>query len=157
MHIRKPLAAFSLLELLLAVFVAAGIIFAVVRYFNIARENSRVAQATQMINIVIRASYDWLEGKSNFNDLGSNGIQTLVNSNFLPPTFSSATANPWRGTIQVRAASNNQQIQLTLTNVPYTSCVQLSEQLKQQAAQNSANNPDIEPCSTSSNQFVGVF
>lgn len=147
---KKSQTGFNLLEVLLAVFVAAAIIFTVVRYFTIAREGSRIAQASQMIKIVVRASYDWLEGQPNFNTLGTNGIQTLVNGNFLPQNFSSTTVNPWRGAIQVQAASGDaQRVQLILTNVPPAACIQLSQQLKQQGT--------IQACAATPNQFVGIF
>lgn len=147
---RKSQIGFNLLEVLLAVFVAAAIIFTVVRYFTIGREGARVVQAAQLIKVVSRASYDWVEGHKNFTGLGPNGIQTLVNGNFLPRNFSSGVINPWRGAIQVQAAPGDiHRVQIILTNVPLTACTRLSEQLKQQGT--------VQDCTSTPNQFVGVF
>ncbi|MGB6977090.1 MAG: type 4 pilus major pilin [Gammaproteobacteria bacterium] len=125
----------SLLELMLALVVISALLLLATRYYQQTRENLRVAQAIEMTNNVVNASYKWLEGQPSFSGIS---IPTLISSQFLSKSYD-GNSNPWKGTIAVGPATDTSYIVVTLTNIPSKSCQNLKEKMLNRALKTSDN------------------
>src|SRR3990167_893341 len=145
---------FNLLELMLALLVVAAITFTSIRYFFTANQQARVTQAVSQIDTLVKASYEWVQGKDNFSGIT---VKDLVAAGYLPSSFEQTVNNPWKGSIEIRASSSDlHRLLITLSNVPYNACGGLMEKLQQQVAVKDGK-PIITDCPTKDTTFWGVF
>jgi prepilin-type N-terminal cleavage/methylation domain-containing protein len=150
----------SLLELMLALLVISGLLLLATRYYQQTRESLRVTQAIEMINNVVNASYKWLAGQPNFSSSNpSFSIPILVTAQFLPQSYGTTvinTANPWKGSINVVAAStDNNYITISLSNIPPKSCQNLIEKMQNRAI-TIGGNKQIPTCSSGTTQTFSM-
>lgn len=126
----------SLLEIMLVLVVAAGIIIAASRYFTVTRLNQQVNEAATMINNVYVAALQY----SNNNDLSTINISTLINGGSLPADFDNSEANPWSGSISAAGAGN--VLTVTLSNVPEKACANLTARFSSPTSSSAVCNPN---------------
>ena len=147
----------SLLEMLMALVIAAAVITAGIRYFSVSERGARVHQAIVQIKTLTAASYQWL-AQGNYADFrGSNNttpinLATLCNASLIRCDRNSLQ-NPWAGNIDLSASTTNpSHIRIILTNIPNTDCHMLQRQL------DTANlSTEDAECSGNNNRFVGEF
>lgn len=158
--LRFKTKAYTLLELMLVLIVIAGILLVIYRYFAPTRQTTNITAATRAIKETVNASYLAVQRRPNFalTPTGSPGPLTmgdLVNEGYLPKTFLTY-ANPWRGSIEIKPAADNNQIEISMTGIPDEAlCNNLAGRLK-------ADTVAIVPACTSGQQantftYTGVF
>ena len=116
----------SLLEILLVIAVSSVLIVLAVRYFAVVELNMRVARAISQIDIITRASYQWLEyaRKPDFSEITNASLTTtgLVTADDI--------TNPWGGMIAVGAGSDSNHVRITLSGLSRYACENLSHHLE---------------------------
>jgi prepilin-type N-terminal cleavage/methylation domain-containing protein len=120
----------SLLELMLVLVIIAVVLIMATRYFQQASESSQVSETTTKIKKIINASYEWSKGNNTFDGLTA---QSLIDLGLLTEND---IKGPWGETIEVAGGSasksTDDQIQISLFNVPKTSCITLRDILIRQ-------------------------
>jgi len=132
----------SLLEVLLVVAVAAAIVSAAIFYYSQTILYTHVSQATNLIQEINKAGYEWLKiqddngkYKTNFSTLGTaaqaggNGLKELVNLDLVPCTNNSCYTNPWGGEVLVEADADANYMLITLSALPQSDCMRLQAQM----------------------------
>lgn len=106
----------ALTDVAIAIGVLAVLLAAVTSALG-AIENGRVNAAERSVETFKGAAINWLSnGRYSY---GGISFTELRNDNLLPPTFAEASSNPWGGDYTIQAAgSGNNQVTITLTNVP---------------------------------------
>jgi type II secretory pathway pseudopilin PulG len=119
----------SLLELMLALVIIAMIVFTVTRYYSVTEENLKVTQAEEMINNIVKGSYQWGQGQPNYTALST---QALIDAGFIPDNYK---VNPWKGltVISGTVPYPSTQPYIRMTDIPVASCWSLYEKIKSQA------------------------
>lgn len=108
---------------MLSLLIIAIIIFTSIRYYQVANENLKVAQAVDMVSTIINATSKWLEGQPKLTP--DFGQATLVNAGLLPAYYRTAL-NPWKGELLVRSSSVSlTQLTIVMLHVPKTACFNL--------------------------------
>ncbi len=106
MKTSKRQCGISLLEILLVVIIAAVIISGAVNYYSQTSISSHVSQATNLIEQINKAGYEWRqiansEGvyPADFSGLnggaGGNGLWLLTQDELIPCENQSCFHNPW--------------------------------------------------------------
>lgn len=123
----------SLLELLLVVLVAAGIVSAAVTYYSQTLRASRVSQAVNFLQQVTQASHEWLQipdptGQypADFSSL-TNGLADLVSQQLLPCENNSCYQNSWGGTNAANGTADSKYIQVVISQIPTADCALLQQ------------------------------
>ncbi len=83
----------GLLELMLSIIVITAVILGATKYYLVAREEMRIVQAQEIINTAAEAAYKWVEGRPDFNYIGT---QALVDAGLLPEKYL-GNMDPWGG------------------------------------------------------------
>lgn len=141
----------GLLELMLSLLIIAVIIFTATRYFEVTNENLRVAQAENMINNIVDASYKWVQGQPNFSGISMDVL--IKQTQLLPSNY---YFTPWKNGIfsVVVSSQDPQKILIQAWNIPVRSCNNLAEKMKQYAADANCGAIDLNTGTTS---FQGTF
>lgn len=137
----------SLLEILLVITVSSVIIILAVRYFTVVDLNMRVARAISQIDVISRASYEWLEyeREADFSKISAAALEQsglLKGRDF---------KNPWGGAVEVMPGSDNKHVKIRLSNISIYGCQNLSRHLQAIAFSN------IPPTECSSAGYYGEF
>lgn len=145
----------SLLEMIIVAAIGITIIFATIRYFNVTRSSVKVSHAIQQIQMLTKASYDWLSQQKQDDFSSANGgtpisMQTLIKSQETKKVHQEFK-DPWQGDIHVEPGSDPSHIKITLNNVPKDACQKLSKHLDHSSL--------ITPptCDKAFNQYTGEF
>lgn len=120
----------GLLELMLSLLIIATIILLTTRYYSTTAENLRVTQAVEMINNISNAGYKWVQGKNNFAGIT---INTLTDAQFLPVDYSSSTANPWKGRIELMSSNDSSKLIIRMYNLNPSGCAALKQKMQRYA------------------------
>ena len=124
---RHKFRGISLLELMLALVIIAMIVFTVTRYYSVTEENLKVTQAVEMINNIVKASYQWVEGQPDFKNIS---IQALIDAGLIPDSYK---VNPWKGAVTIPGSTLASVLTINMYDLPRTSCQNLLEKLKGQS------------------------
>ena len=141
----------TLMELMLALVVIAVLLFLAVRYYTVAREGAKVAQAISRIDMAVNASYKWLEG---MNQTGFRTINAdkLVDKGLL---LKQDIKNPWIGTDMSIGpyAVDSDHVSIEYLGIPKTACQSLAAKLKEKTYKSNSE------CGLKNNAwyFLGVF
>jgi type II secretory pathway pseudopilin PulG len=151
----------TLLEILLVVLIAAGIISAAVTYYTQTLGASRVSETAALIEQINKAGHEWLQipinqtdnYQSNFQNLTS--IDNLISLDLLSCPNNSCKKNAWGGTVAVNGDSGSQYQYMTiaLSGLPSGDCARLQEQMKNIAPQ-SASLTKQNSCSAAANGAI---
>lgn len=116
----------GLLELMLSLAIIAILLVAATRYYQTTVSSQRVNAGARMVATVTAAVDSWYDIFKTYSS-PENTISTenLIKINLLPSDFAAPTANPWRGAVII-APQGATQIKLTLTQVNYGDCLNLS-------------------------------
>ncbi|OGT52727.1 MAG: hypothetical protein A3F17_03445 [Gammaproteobacteria bacterium RIFCSPHIGHO2_12_FULL_41_15] len=125
----------SLLEILLVITVSSVLILLAVRYFTVVDLNMRVARAISQVDIISRASYEWLEydQKADFSMISKDA---LIHSGLLQ---ANDFKNPWGGTIMVAPGSDHNHVKIELNHLSPYACQGLSRHLETIAFANASS------------------
>lgn len=116
----------TLLELLLVLALSGIIITLAIRYFAVVDLNSRVAQSISKIDILSRASYEWLS-ISRRGDFESISLDNLIDAELLRENDDK---NPWGGDIEVSVGSNPQHVKIVFKDISAKACKNIRHHLK---------------------------
>lgn len=140
----------SLLEILLVVLVAAGIVSAAITYYSQTMRNSKVSETVNFIQQVNKAGYEWLQilgadprypsqYPSDFSGLSTapnqNGLQYFVNAQLISCENNSCFKNPWGGFNSVTVGSNPKYMLITIFGITKADCALLQQQMQNIAPQ----------------------
>lgn len=125
----------SLLEVLLVVLVAAGIVSGAITYYSQTLRASRVSQATSFLQQVTQASREWLQIPNgigqypkDFTGL-TNGLTDLVNQQLLPCENNSCTNNSWGGQNTADGQASPPYLKVTIGQIPAADCALLQQEM----------------------------
>lgn len=154
--------AFTLLEMLLVLMIAAAILVMATRYFTISMRNMHVTQAISDIQSITKASYEWLQTQKqeNFSDT-PNGVaidmQQLIEFKLIQPNDSKhplSYYDPWGGEVEIGPGKNNaSRIYILMKNVPKMACLNLVRKTQSLMDQNSLH----PACDKDRNDYYGEF
>src|SRR3990167_7690540 len=116
----------SLLEILLVITVSSVLIVLAVRYFTVVDLNMRVARAISQIDIVSRASYEWLECER-AQDFSKISSQALLDAHLVS---GDDLKSPWGGTIQVTPGNDANHVKISLSGISTYGCQDLTRHLQ---------------------------
>lgn len=137
----------SLLEIILVLAVSSVLIVLAVRYFTVVDLNMRVAHAISKIDIISRASYEWLEymQKPDFEGISADSLKQagLVSR--------SDMISPWGGVIDVSMGVNKNHVKISLSKIPDAGCESLSRHLE------SIADPETTPEDCETGNYSGEF
>jgi hypothetical protein len=107
---------FALTDVAIAIGVLAVLLAAVTSALG-AIENGRVNAAERSVETLNGAAINWLSnGRYSYAGISFNELRT---DSLLPPSFAEVSSNPWGGNYSIQASgSGNNQVTITLTNVP---------------------------------------
>lgn len=117
---------FNLLELMLALVVVTSIMLLAGHYYQVAKENTRVSQAVQLLNQIVDASFKYLEAKP--AKLQQDMLPTLVEMDLLPKEFKNNTQlSPWLTPVSVsyHKLPEASFLEVVIQRAPSKSCYQL--------------------------------
>ena len=142
----------SLLEVLLAIGVSAGILVAVTHYYLSTTLSLSVTQSITQIQNDVDASYQWLQAnhQADFQGDGTTStpisLEALQAAGLLP---TNAQVNPWGGRVSLGPAPSQPNfLQISSEQIPTAACIQLSARM-----QNIAQSAQC----VGSHQFIGIF
>lgn len=119
----RNIRGISLLELMLVLLIIAIILFTSIRYYQVASENLKVAQAVEMVNTISNATAKWLEGQAQLTP--DFRVDTLVDAGLLPAYYKTAL-DPWKGELMVLSGSGAlTQLTIVMLQVPKAACENL--------------------------------
>ena len=106
----------ALTDVAIAIGVLAVLLAAVTSALG-AIENGRVNAAERSVETLNGAAINWLSnGRYSYAGISFGALRT---ESLLPPGFTEAGSNPWGGNYTIQASgSGNNQVTITLTNVP---------------------------------------
>ena len=106
----------ALTDVAIAIGVLAVLLAAVTSALG-AIENGRVNAAERSVEALKGAAINWLSnGRYSYAGISFSELRT---ENLLPPNFAEAGSNSWGGDYTIQASgSGNNQVTITLTNVP---------------------------------------
>jgi prepilin-type N-terminal cleavage/methylation domain-containing protein len=116
----------SLLEILLVLAVSGVLVTLALRYFTVVDLNMRVARAISQIDMVSRASYEWLEYQRapNFSAIST---QSLLEAHLIAEED---LKSPWGGEIQVLAGDDPSHVKIKLSGISAYGCQDLTRHLQ---------------------------
>jgi prepilin-type N-terminal cleavage/methylation domain-containing protein len=116
----------SLLEILLVLAVSGVLVTLALRYFTVVDLNMRVARAISQIDMVSRASYEWLEYQraANFAEIST---QSLLDAHLIAEED---LKSPWGGEIQVLAGDDLSHVKIKLSGISAYGCQDLTRHLQ---------------------------
>ena len=117
----KNRKGFTIIEMVIAMVIITVILLVVVPLGQAAMDNSRLSNAIASIKAIQTAAVEW----ENDNGGTYSGISfanlaaPTSGTAYLPAQFSATSTNAWNGDYVIAAdSSNNEQLDITLTNVP---------------------------------------
>lgn len=116
----------SLLEVLLVLAVSSVLIVLAIRYFTVVDLNMRVARAISQIDMVSRASYEWLEYER-AADFSKINAQALLESHLIAKED---LKSPWGGAIEVTAGQDPSHVKISLSGISAYGCQDLTRHLQ---------------------------
>lgn len=161
---KKMQRGIGLLELMLSLAIIAILLIMATRYYQSASNNQNINQAVDMVNAVKSAVKNYMN--SNLNSTAYPTVTQLEAAGYLPDNYaSSATANPWNGSICVSKADGpttcgsqaGGSFGVALSGLPGSICNQVLQRL--QATIDSAAGERVvagTDCSASSNKTDAV-
>lgn len=144
-----------LMEMLLVLAIGAAIIMAAVRYFGITNRNVRVTHAMQQIQILTKASYEWLQAQKQDDFSSANSgilisMHQLIDAGLIKDSDTN-TMDPWAGAITIQPGSDPTRVKITLARVPQKDCKNLARHLDE------ISQITMPTCSGPSNDYSGEF
>lgn len=115
----------TLLEVLLVLAVSSVLLTLAVRYFNTVDLNRQVTEAISKIDIISRASYEWLsaERQGDFSLISNDGLITLG------LVSEADMMSPWGGPIAVSGGDDLQHVKISLNGLGPAGCQNLHRHL----------------------------
>jgi type II secretory pathway pseudopilin PulG len=127
----------GLLELMLSLAIIAILLIMATRYYQSASNNQNINQAVDMFNAVKSAVKNYMN--SNLNSTSYPTVGQLQAAGYLPDNYAtSATANPWNGTICVSkgngpstcGSSTGGTFGVAMQSLPGSVCYQVYQRLQ---------------------------
>lgn len=151
----RKMAGLSMLEMLLVITIGAAIIVASIRYFGVTSRNLRVTHAIQQIQILTKASYEWLQAQKQDDFSSADGgipvsLHALMNAGLIQNKDKNKK-DPWAGAIKVQPGSDPTRVKITLSGLPQKDCKNLAERL------DTVSQITMPNCSSNYNNYTGEF
>lgn len=137
----------GLLEILLVLIAISAVMILILRYAGPARQNLKIAQATDQINQIAKAGFEYLrEPGATTKDIS---IDELVKNEYLAKKFAEMqkNGNPWRQAIMVKDTTgqfSGESFTITYAGVPNKACQSLKAIFKEKARVLNGINPYVD-------------
>lgn len=129
----------TLLEVLLVVAVSAMILMMAVRYYFAVNLDLRLSQASQQIQLVTKASYDWLRinRQANFAEPKAITLAELISTGLINPQDKTSA---WGKSLIVSPGIDPTHVAVIFVGTDLKSCDALSQRLDKIAYRQDCNN-----------------
>jgi len=130
-HLRQCQKGYVLVDVMLAIVVAAMVIVIPVWYFRTATFNTQVSQAIAQINQLSQASYQWIQMVRQPNFAGIS-VDVLYQAGLIScKTNNPCTLqNPWGGAVLIYDTTILGHVQFDYRRIPLPACNALTNRLK---------------------------
>lgn len=148
-HIRNKYCGIGLLELMLSLAIIASVLLMATRYFIQANAANKVAETTQIIGTLVKASFQWLEAEPDFKNLDLN---KLVEAKLLPEDWRDKK-DPWGKLIKIShyaGGEDFQTIEVVIPGATKTACENINDIMNKQGMV-------TEQVCTNNSGYVGIY